>query len=793
MLNTSPTFNKELITPNYFQMNAPMKKGFLDLAQILPQIKEKAEAVRTDVQGGLTAEEWKMCLSNYFLLPIEVLEELIQRNWTSTQIEIYKCNNGGLTPWEKFAYHKNIELLPYHDPSQPLTPYEQEQLQMNKEVPQPNDSYLYDVVSTRGSLMLRDVTHWFMQGRKEGESNEDYIARIISQIGHGIIDLKTCFIGKNNDAPIMKPNFFKNIFNQVHREFDIQDEIRISLALICPYLSIPSLDEIGAGENLYTIWFNKYFNAEFRFGQLQDYMTFVCRQGGGLTPNQLNLFLLLDKYFRFQKENLRLTKKKDHMVNYMKYRSPEDASIFRKLYQQYLNELNIVNMGNGYNDNKNLKLELLSYIQLLKFKFSVGVEIELKILPPDFKNLPVYQPYLFKNIINMPNYKRVLKMYMDHLQSIGVEQIQETEIEILRQLEFMYNKLFFATKDILVRENEMLNEEVEWFQQNAFEYMDEEDKTKFAQYSILIQEVSQGIKAQSENLTKEDIGTMHVVTKMRDLIIQLHKIKNDQSGDFMGRIMQNMEKREKKKEPIIEEPSQDSILEEKIRSLQIQLDEEKQISRALAEKNNKLKEKMRNIKIKFNELEGRINSQINDEKTFGSKYQEVQKNLNSSIQQTESLKTTISNLEEQVQNLKHQLSEKDRNIHQLLMENRVLKEQLAGNESSLTSIQQFKEQLRVKDQLIKTLEQEKEKLRRGQPSVFSVQYNNQSVPQEQIQDLINYLSSQSVSTIKVLNPQNNRYYSTQEDIQDVIDSLFELFHNANKRCNTLFEKSFNRS
>ena len=69
----------------------------------------------------------------------------------------------------------------------------------------------------------------------------------------------------------------------------------------------------------------------------------------------------------------------------------------------------------------------------------------------------------------------------------------------------MYHKLFLTTKEILNRENEMLNEEVEWFQQNAFQYMAEEDKNKFAQYSVLIQQVSQGIKAQSENLTKEGI------------------------------------------------------------------------------------------------------------------------------------------------------------------------------------------------------------------------------------------------------------------------------------------------
>ena len=99
----------------------------------------------------------------------------------------------------------------------------------------------------------------------------------------------------------------------------------------------------------------------------------------------------------------------------------------------------------------------------------------------------------------------------------------------------------------------------------------------------------------------------------------------------------------------------------------------------------------------------------------------------------------------------------------------------------------------MKDQLIKSLEQEKDKLRRGQPSVFSVHYNNKTVPQEQIQELINYLSSQSISNIKIKNPQNNRFYSTQEGIQDVINSLFDMYKHTSKRCNKLLEESFKRS
>ena len=46
---------------------------------------------------------------------------------------------------------------------------------------------------------------------------------------------------------------------------------------------------------------------------------------------------------------------------------------------------------------------------------------------------------------------------------------------------------------------------------------------------------------------------------------------------------------------------------------------------------------------------------------------------------------------------------------------------------------------------------------------------------------------------KILNPQNNKYYSTQDDIQDVIDSLFELFKHATTRMNKVMSQSFKRS
>ena len=62
---TVSAFNPNLIQyDNFFELNAPRKKGFIDLNQILPEIKEKDESIKTNIEGGLTAHEWKILVQH---------------------------------------------------------------------------------------------------------------------------------------------------------------------------------------------------------------------------------------------------------------------------------------------------------------------------------------------------------------------------------------------------------------------------------------------------------------------------------------------------------------------------------------------------------------------------------------------------------------------------------------------------------------------------------------------------------------------------------------------------------
>ena len=101
--------------------------------------------------------------------------------------------------------------------------------------------------------------------------------------------------------------------------------------------------------------------------------------------------------------------------------------------------------------------------------------------------------------------------------------------------------------------------------------------------------------------------------------------------------------------------------------------------------------------------------------------------------------------------MKHNLSEKERNYHQLQIENKTLKEQLAGSNFSQTNIQELKQQLLLKDQHIKSLEEQKKNT--SNFSEFYVAYNNQRCPQEHIQELVDWLVGQ-ITNISILNPQN---------------------------------------
>ena len=78
------------------------------------------------------------------------------------------------------------------------------------------------------------------------------------------------------------------------------------------------------------------------------------------------------------------------------------------------------------------------------------------------------------------------------------------------------------------------------------------------------------------------------------------------------------------------------------------------------------------------------------------------------------------------------------------------------------------------------------------PQTEEIERLNQIIidQQEQINELQRKVGTCSIN---IINPQNNKFYSTQEDIQDVVDSLFELFNHATKRCNTIMAQSFKRS
>ena len=78
------------------------------------------------------------------------------------------------------------------------------------------------------------------------------------------------------------------------------------------------------------------------------------------------------------------------------------------------------------------------------------------------------------------------------------------------------------------------------------------------------------------------------------------------------------------------------------------------------------------------------------------------------------------------------------------------------------------------------------------PQTEEVERLNQIIidQQEQINELQRKVGTCSIN---ILNPQNKRFYSNQEGIQDVVDSLFNMYEHTSKRCNTLMEQSFKRS
>ena len=63
----------------------------------------------------------------------------------------------------------------------------------------------------------------------------------------------------------------------------------------------------------------------------------------------------------------------------------------------------------------------------------------------------------------------------------------------------------------------------------------------------------------------------------------------------------------------------------------------------------------------------------------------------------------------------------------------------------------------------------------------------QIIEDQQVQ--INELQRQvGTSSISILNPQNNKYYHTQEEIQDFVNKLYGLYKTGTRRVNQLMEE-----
>ena len=63
----------------------------------------------------------------------------------------------------------------------------------------------------------------------------------------------------------------------------------------------------------------------------------------------------------------------------------------------------------------------------------------------------------------------------------------------------------------------------------------------------------------------------------------------------------------------------------------------------------------------------------------------------------------------------------------------------------------------------------------------------QIIEDQQVQ--INELQRQvGTSSISILNPQNNRYYHSQEEIQDFVNKLYGLYKTGTRRVNQLMEE-----
>ena len=804
--------------------NLPRRGGLINYGELLPDLGNKNYNIQTGLENGISKDLWKTILQAQYNVNNQILEKIIQLNWTPSQIEAFRTGNGGLTPREEYTYRVLNNALEN-------TSYEEQETirQIRADMPNKDFDYMAKLLGHRGIEFFQDLTHAWTFGRKENESNEYYISRITREIHNGVKTLLAPYLKEFSDAPLFS-NLFTHIFKQIKREEEAAMDIHLALVYICPYLSLPH--ETGNSLKLFDDWYSSYFSPEnyyWKYGIMQNDAHLIVRQGAGLSDNQIKFLFYFTKYKNFSVELKRLDNKKYKALDALGLHCGHEVMRnFQQMYSKMADQQLDENKVNEYDVNCCIRGDILKLLTLLKFKLSMYFEMESGIIPKEYTESEEYKNnYSFSAFKAKFGTSFVWKIIDERIKDKGWStKMPDWSPEIcIAVSELCYEIYTIYLPKIVDRELELILEQIQFFKTVLLPNVPSEVKPRFEQYISILVDFAHLFGNLFKTVDEKEFISLKVVKWYRSFLSAynnqgVNSFENIPSNSLLG------PSTPPKKPPIVEEPEDftneelenlpdtldienpfyidqlkeemaemqntiaelknvQSVNEKTISSLKIELDEKETLLNKLLQLNEKLKNEKKELTKQFKNSSQINETILNEKQQIAKELEEIQKNLNNSSISFNKSEKEKKELEQIIQSLKYKLAENEKNTQKLLMENQTLKQELSKTNVSQTTIQELKEQLRLKDQHIKTLQEQKNNP--SNSSEFYIMYNNERCPKENIQQLVDGLVGY-IKNFSILNPQNNKYYHTQEEVQDFVNKLYGLYKTGTRRVNQLMEE-----
>ena len=203
-------------------------------------------------KGQLSVEDWKYLFDSRFKMNAEGLFDLVKKKWTDDQIEIYRLNNGGLSPLEDFVYkaRENAQLKSY-----PFWTEAEQWVMNNGAFTMPDPNYMQANIINVGKKMFELITLNFSEGRGIGERNDQYIDRIGKEITEGLLEVQSIYSDKTDQ---LDPFYFKRLFRNILQRDQREKRIHWFLFVACPYHNLPSMTQDDGPSSIFEKWNNMH-------------------------------------------------------------------------------------------------------------------------------------------------------------------------------------------------------------------------------------------------------------------------------------------------------------------------------------------------------------------------------------------------------------------------------------------------------------------------------------------------------------------------------------------------------